>query len=206
MFSIFKNSFNSTPALFISGEIVYLRTPMADDYEAWAKLRHESKAFLTPWEPSWSADELSRAVYRQRILRVQQEIDADEAYSFFVIRKSDNQLLGGLNLNNIRRGAAEMASLGYWMGQAYAGQHYMSTAVRLAMKHAFGELKLRRIEAACLPNNHVSINLLESVGFRQEGLAREYLNIAGSWRDHILFALLAADQPRMNSNALKRCV
>ncbi len=159
-----------------------------------------------PWEPPWQLDELSRAAFRQRLRRGQRDMEADETYPFFLFRTSDRQLLGGLTLSNIRRGVAQMASLGYWMGQPYAGQHYMSAAVRLAMQFAFTKLELRRMEAACLPENASSIRLLTKIGFRQEGLARSYLNIAGSWRDHLLFGLLAADFNDIAQKAAERRV
>ncbi len=87
-----------------------------------------------------------------------------------------------------------MASLGYWMGAPFAGRGVMSNAVRQVCGLAFGSLALRRIEAACLPENAASVRLLEKTGFRREGLAREYLAIDGVWRDHLLFAKLASDQ------------
>jgi ribosomal-protein-alanine N-acetyltransferase len=79
------------------------------------------------------------------------------------------------------------------MGEPYAGQGYMSRAVRAAIAYGFEKQGLHRIEAACLPNNEPSKRLLERVGFRQEGYARAYLNINGQWRDHLLFALLETD-------------
>jgi [ribosomal protein S5]-alanine N-acetyltransferase len=191
--SFFRRSFSPVPALEIKGERVLLRTPEMNDFEPWAALRGGSRAFLTPWEPLWAADELDRAAYRQRMRRFYKDMDRDEAYPFFIFRAEDKMLLGGLTLGNVRRGAARMASLGYWMGENHAGQGYMSTAVRLATQFAFDRLDLRRIEAACLPENMPSIRLLEATGFRREGYAREYLNIAGIWRDHLLFALLKSD-------------
>lgn len=167
------------------------------DYDEWAALRQASRAFLTPWEPLWSVDELTRPAYRQRMRRFQKDIENDEAYPFFIFRVSDHRLVGGLTLSNVRRGAAQTASLGYWMGETFAGQGLMTKAVALTVGFAFDKLDLRRIEAACLPTNQVSIRLLERVGFRQEGFARQYLNIAGRWSDHLLFAMLAADRERL---------
>ncbi len=177
----------------IDGHAVFLRTPQMDDFQNWAHVRDESRSFLTPWEPRWSMDELSRHAFRRRIRQCQAELERDEAYPFFLFRASDTALLGGLTFGNVRRGAARAATLGYWMSERHAGQGYMSQGLRLALSFAFTRLDLRRIEAACLPENYASLHLLQATGFQQEGRAREYLNIDGRWSDHLLFALLASD-------------
>ena len=99
--------------------------------------------------------------------------------------------MGALTLSNVRRGVAQTATLGYWMGKPFARQGYMTGAVKLMLDVAFRHLWLHRIEAACLPSNQASIGLLGKCGFAPEGLARGYLKIAGEWRDHLLFARLA---------------
>ncbi len=177
----------------IRGDGVYLRLSELRDFPEWAELREKSRAFLTPWEPTWPVDDLTKASFRYRVRRHAEEMYRDEAYSFFVFREEDNALLGGLSLGHVRRGVAQAATLGYWMGEPYAGKGYMSAAVRAVIGYAFDKQGLHRIEAACLPNNEPSKRLLERVGFRQEGYARSYLNINGQWRDHLLFALLDSD-------------
>lgn len=181
------------PTLVLSTEGLLIRPPELDDYLSWAALREESRTFLMRWEPPWPEDDLTRPAFRRRIKRYQLEIDRDEAYPFFLFRAEDKQLLGGVTLGNIRRGAAQAGTLGYWMGERFAGHGYMRRAVTCISRYAFERLGLSRIEAACLPENEVSIRLLEKAGFMREGLARRYLNIAGERRDHLLFALLAED-------------
>jgi ribosomal-protein-alanine N-acetyltransferase len=178
------------PDLVIEGERHVLRPPRLEDHPAWSRLREESRAFLEPWEPLWPADDLTAAAYRARLRRYGRSIAEDAAYPFLLFNRADGALLGGLNLTQVRRGAASMASLGYWMGAAHAGQGHMTEAVRLALEAARTRLHLRRIDAACLPENAASIRLLTRNGFEREGFAREYLNIAGTWRDHILFGKL----------------
>ncbi|MDJ1157860.1 GNAT family protein [Chelatococcus sp. SYSU_G07232] len=180
----------------VRGEGVYLRAPQMADYEAWASLREASRAFLEPWEPIWPADDLTRPAFRRRVRRYAEEIRSDMAYPFFLFREADGVLLGGLTLGLVRRGVAQACTLGYWMGAAYARQGYMTHGVRAATRFAFSELGLRRIEAACLPSNEASIRLLEKAGFTREGYARRYLCIAGSWQDHLLYALLRDDPVR----------
>jgi ribosomal-protein-alanine N-acetyltransferase len=174
----------------IQGDGIYLRYPRIGDYAAWARLRGESREFLAPWEPVWADDELTRGSFRRRIKRYQKETRLDSAYVFFVLRKSDDALLGGCTLSNVRRGVTQCCTLGYWIGQKFARQGYMTAAVKALIPFVFRTLGLHRIEAACLVQNEASRNLLMRAGFSQEGLARRYLMINGQWADHLLFALL----------------
>ncbi len=174
----------------IRGAEVYLRYPRIHDYKAWAQLRHESRDFLTPWEPVWASDELTKGAFRRRIKRYQKESRLDSAYAFFVFRSADDALVGGCTLSNVRRGVTQASALGYWIGVRFARHGYMYDAVRALIPFVFSTLGLHRIEAACLPTNEASQNLLTKAGFRQEGIARRYLQINGEWRDHVLFALL----------------
>jgi ribosomal-protein-alanine N-acetyltransferase len=171
-----------------------LRAPQAGDYAAWSLLRMESRDFLTPWEPVWNEDDLTRTSFRLRVKRAAREIAADEAYSLFVLDARTDALLGGLTLGLVRRGVAQACTLGYWMGARHAGKGHMSEAVRGALRFAFQDLALHRVEAACLPSNEPSRRLLERVGFLHEGLARSYLRINGAWADHLLYAALASDR------------
>jgi ribosomal-protein-alanine N-acetyltransferase len=172
------------------GEGVSLRTPQATDHAEWAALREQSREFLTPWEPTWPADDLSRGAFRRRIRRYTEDLRTDQSYAFLIFRSADGRLVGGLTLANVRRGVAQAGSLGYWMGLPYVRQGYMTAAVRAVIPFAFGTLRLHRLEAACIPSNTASIRLLENTGFVREGYAREYLCINGIWQDHLLYGRL----------------
>lgn len=176
----------------LSGQRVYLRMPERGDWEAWASLRACSRRFLEPWEPSWPPDALSRLSYRARVARYAEDWRTDQAYNFFVFA-DDDALVGGIGLSNVRRGVSETASLGYWVGEPYARQGYMSAALPLVLDFSFERLRLHRVEAACLPTNVPSRALLTRAGFHQEGHARQYLCIEGKWQDHLLFAMLSGD-------------
>jgi ribosomal-protein-alanine N-acetyltransferase len=180
----------------VRGEGVYLRYPRMADYLQWSRLRGDSRAFLSPWEPAWSADELTKSAFRRRLKRYGKETRQDTAYAFFVFRKDDDALLGGCTLSNVRRGVTQCCALGYWIGERFARQGYMFSAVKALIPFIFSTLGLHRIEAACLPENAPSRSLLVKAGFREEGLARRYLQINGEWSDHVLFALLE-DEPRL---------
>lgn len=181
------------PQHIVSGQGITLRQPAMVDYQAWAELRTRSREHLTPWEPQWSRDELGRSAFRRRLRLYQREQREDQTFAFFLFRDSDNTLLGGLTLSNVRRGVTQAATLGYWLGLPHVGQGYMRRGVSAIIPFAFDELRLHRLEAACLPRNTASIAVLERNGFQHEGLARRYLKIDGHWQDHVLFALLADD-------------
>jgi ribosomal-protein-alanine N-acetyltransferase len=178
------------PALRLQGESIHVRPPVRGDWPAWAALRAASRDFLKPWEPSWTADALSRAAFRRRLARYALDWRDDEGYSFFIFHNMDGSLLGGIGLSNLRRGVAETASLGYWIGQSRARQGFMTEAVGLVLAYAFERLGLHRVEAACLPSNMPSRTLLTKLRFREEGYAKRYLCIDGRWQDHVLYALL----------------
>lgn len=169
---------------------VTARPPERGDWQEWSALRGESRRFLAPWEPTWPPDALSRGAFRRRLARYAADWRADQGYSFFLFRREDGRLVGGIGLSNVRRGVAESGSLGYWIGERFARQGYMTAGLDLVLRFAFERLRLHRVEAACLPHNAPSRRLLLKSGFREEGYAREYLCIDGRWQDHVLFALL----------------
>jgi [ribosomal protein S5]-alanine N-acetyltransferase len=175
---------------------VTLRTPTISDYPQWARLRELSRGFLTPWEPIWPADDLTKVAFRRRIRRYQRDVRSGTGYPFLVFSTDGETLLGGLTLSHIQRGVTQSGVLGYWMGAPYAGKGLMTAAVRALVEYAFDTLNLNRVEAACLPHNAASIRLLEKVGFTREGYARKYLCIDGRWQDHVLFGLVR-DDPRL---------
>ena len=180
----------SDPQPSVVGEGVILRTPQPTDYPEWAALREQSREFLTPWEPTWPADDLSRSAFRRRLRRYTEDLRTDQSYAFLIFRSADGRLVGGLTLANVRRGVAQAGSLGYWMGRPHTRHGYMTAAVRAVIPFSFGTLRLHRLEAACIPTNTASIRLLENTGFVREGYAREYLCINGIWQDHLLYGRL----------------
>ncbi|MGO9742894.1 MAG: GNAT family N-acetyltransferase [Roseiarcus sp.] len=181
----------------LEGRGLYLRPAAGIDFSAWASLRAESRAFLTRWEPTWPADDLTRSSFRRRVRRQNLEISRDEAYPFLIFDAATDVILGGVTLGGVRRGVAQTATLGYWMGARHAGKGVMTRAVGVVSRWGFQHLRLHRIEAACLPENAASRALLERNGFQYEGCARQYLRINGEWRDHMLFALLEHEASRL---------
>ena len=174
---------------------VYLRFPVQRDWRNWAALRAESRDFLAPWEPTWAYDALTRGAFRRRLKMYKTEMRQGVTYSFLILRRVDDVLLGGITLSNLRRGVAQSATLGYWIGSPHGNQGYMTDSLAAILEFAFSRIGLHRVEAACLPANEASRRLLLRSGFREEGYAREYLRISGRWQDHQLFAILRDNLP-----------
>ncbi len=185
---MFAFSFRGNTRAAIEGERVCLRHPELSDYREWADLRAASAEFLQPWEPRWPRDDLSRVAFRARLRRYNAEIAAGTGLPYFICRLSDGALLGGITLGHIRRGVSQSGQIGYWIGEEHASQGYMREAVNLTCQLAFTQFGLHRLEAACIPTNVRSANLLEKSGFEREGQLRSYLKIDGVWQDHILYS------------------
>ncbi|MWD27657.1 GNAT family N-acetyltransferase [Aquicoccus sp. SCR17] len=178
----------------IETERLTLRAPVHSDYRDWSALRLQSEGFLTPWEPTWADDHLSRRAFTNRVYWAQRSINSGSAYPLFLIRREDEVLVGAITLDNIRRGPAQAGTLGYWVGLNHARQGYMRETIEAVVHYAYRQLDLSRIEAACLPENAASRALLEKCGFKYEGVAQSYLQINGRWRTHVLYASLRADR------------
>jgi ribosomal-protein-alanine N-acetyltransferase len=190
-----RSSIGQDAGPIVRSRRLLLRPPQMFDYPAWAEVRQMSREHLTPWEPAWARDELTRAAFRRRVRHYQREIRDDLGYAFLIIGEADEVLHGGLTLSNVRRGVTQAATLGYWLGVRSTGRGYMREAVTAICGFAFERLRLHRVEAACLPHNQASVAVLEACGFVHEGLARRYLKIAGAWQDHKLYARLSDDPP-----------
>ena len=179
--------------LRLETERMVLRLPIHTDFQPWVDLRVESRAFLSPWEPVWAADHLSRKSFTNRVYWAQRASRNGTALPLFLIRR-DGAFLGAITLDNIRRGPAQSATIGYWIGQRFARQGYMREAIGALVHHTFTQLDLSRIEAACLPENAASRGVLERSGFKYEGVAQSYLQINGRWRNHVLYSNLRHDR------------
>ncbi|KFI28494.1 GCN5 family acetyltransferase [Haematobacter missouriensis] len=171
-----------------------LRLPVHSDFRAWSALRRDSAAFLVPWEPTWAPDHLARKAFTNRVYWSARAYANGTALPLFLIRRDDGVLVGAITLDNIRRGPAQCGVLGYWVGQPFARQGYMREAIDGVVTHAFTDLNLSRIEAACLPENAASRGVLEKAGFKYEGVAQSYLQINGRWRNHVLYSNLRHDR------------
>jgi [ribosomal protein S5]-alanine N-acetyltransferase len=173
------------------GERVFLRRPSASDEDEYCALLLASSAFHRRWmpRPPPGVDPAGPAAFR-RSLQLARRADGDR---LLLCRREDGAILGGFNLNAIVRGPFQSAYLGYWIGAPFRQQGYMRDGLPLVLKRAFGTLALHRVEANIQPHNAPSLALVRGAGFRCEGLARRYLKIAGRWRDHEHWVMLAED-------------
>lgn len=197
MFGFRRRTIIETPRLT-------LRLPQHGDYRDWASLREASVDFLTPWEPTWAEDHLSRRSFANRVAWSARAEAQRQALPMLLVRRHDQMILGGITLDNIRRGPALAATIGYWIGQPYARQGFMREAIEGMSHYAFTHMDLSRIEAACLPENVASRGALEKAGFKYEGVAQAYLQIHGRWRNHVLYALLRHDRRGRSDAGLPR--
>lgn len=167
------------------GMRVYLRKPEKGDVREFVRATKASVSMHRPWVfPALSADGFEE--YLERIQNSRHE-------GYFVCRKSDDALVGVVNLSEIVRGALQGAFVGYWGVAGMCGKGLMSEGLALVVEEAFGPLGLHRLEINVQPGNTRSIALAERVGFRKEGFSPRYLRINGTWCDHERWALVKED-------------
>ncbi len=164
---------------------VYVRAPRASDEQEFLALMRESRDFHRQWA-SAPTDPVRFAAYLEDCRR-------PDFAAFLVCRCADDQIVGFFNLSQITRGSLHSAYLGYAAVARYARQGYMREGLELVLRAAFVELALHRLEANIQPGNAASLALARGAGFRREGFSPRYLKIAGHWRDHERWALLADD-------------
>ena len=190
---LMKSATNPSFDPFLVNDPIYLRRAVASDHGAWAALREESRAHLVAWEQDWAPDEITSSSFRRRLRYYERQARKGAGLPLFIFQRANKTLIGGVTLNNIRYGAAQSATLGYWVGRPHIRRGFGAMAVNAMLHHAFDAIGLHRIEAACQSKNTASRRLLLKLGFVLEGTARDYLKINGAWRDHDLYAITARD-------------
>ena len=160
-----------------------IRPPIREDAAAFLAAVRRSRSLHTGWvsPPSTSA----------AFSRYLERVSSEEHRGFLVTHAADDRIVGVINLNNIIRGAFQSAFLGYYAFSGSTGEGLMEEGMRLVLQHAFRGLKLHRVEANIQPANTRSLALVRKCGFVREGYSRRYLKVAGRWRDHERWALLA---------------
>lgn len=141
------------PDIRLNGPRVHLRPPMMHHWSEWGALRLRNRDYLKSFEPSWRQEEFGQDYFRRRVEKQAEEWNLGRAHSFLIFKNDMGAILGGMNVNNICRGAAQYASLGYWIDETHQGQGLMAEALEVILAYGFKELKLQRMNAACLPHN-----------------------------------------------------
>lgn len=167
-----------------------LRLLNLSDWKSWAETRERNFDHLQPFEPIWTNDALSKEYFLKQVRAAEYEYDHGMGAMMLMVHKTTGEVIGGINLRNLRRGVAQMGTIGYWLAKEWGGAGRMTEAVNAMVKYGFDELELHRVEAACVPENHPSAAVLIRAGFVEEGFAKGYLHINGRWRDHRLFAIV----------------
>lgn len=180
--------------LNINTERCYLRLPKLNDFESWVNLRRKSEDFLSKWEPERDRNFYSMTLFRSRVKWAKKNFNEKKVIHAFIFRREDRLLIGAVTLDNVRRGAAQSGSIGYWLGEPFQKKGYMFEVVQALVFYVFKNFDLSRLEAATLPENQPSRSLLERVGFKYEGVSQSYLQISGRWRNHVMYALLRNDR------------
>ena len=190
----FLNAYSLKKNLFeITGQKVILRPPQYSDWKAWADERKKNKLYLQPWEPLWSINELERSSFVKRVRMFERLSHNDQAYSFLIFTSDNEDFIGEVNISNVQRGIIQSCSIGYWIAKDCEGKGMMSESLELVKEFIFNELKLHRIEAACLPHNMPSLKVLLKNGFIKEGTARKLLKINDKWQDHTVLSFILDD-------------
>ena len=190
----FLNAYSLKKNLFeITGQKVILRPPQYSDWKAWADERKKNKLYLQPWEPLWSINELERSSFVKRVRMFERLSHNDQAYSFLIFTSDNEDFIGEVNISNVQRGIIQSCTIGYWIAKDCEGKGMMSESLELVKEFIFNELKLHRIEAACLPHNMPSLKVLLKNGFVEEGTARKLLKINDKWQDHIVLSFILDD-------------
>lgn len=172
---------------------VVLRPPQPSDAGPWREARARNADWLRPWDATVPPGKRPRPqTYRTLARRLRQLARRGEAIPFVI--EVDGRFAGQVNVNNIVRGSAWFASIGYWVDQRYAGRGVVPRAVAMTIDHAF-DVGLHRIEICIRPENHNSLRVVEKLGIPEIGYAPRFLHIDGEWRDHRIFAITAEDCP-----------
>lgn len=173
------------------GRRVLLRPLVVTDFNAWRDVRRRNVDWLTKWEPSRPPgapdviEDRDAFAVRCNARQRERQLGAGFGFGIFV----DGSLSGEINLSSVQRGPFQSGSVGYWIDEARAGHGYMPESVVVTCRYAFEDLALRRIEIAIVPRNTASRRVVEKLGLREEGISRGYLEIDGTWEDHVRYGV-----------------
>jgi ribosomal-protein-alanine N-acetyltransferase len=189
------------PRIRLDAERTAIRPLTIDDATEFAAAVAANRRHTEPWEPIHAESHYTRAGQVETLRRDVEAWDMGTGYAFAVLdREHGDAIIGRIALGNVVRGAWRNATLGYWIAETAGGRGHGTTAARLICEFAFRHAGLHRVQPAVIPRNVRSIRVVEKAGFRREGRALKYLNIAGTWEDHDIFALTLEDWEARNGD------
>jgi len=164
------------------------------------EFQRRNRQHFAPWDPPTADSFYTLEAQAARVATGLAAFTNDTAYRYWLIDatraggarlpSSDVEVIGSLHFSQVSRGAFQSAMLGYALDEAHVGQGLMTEAITAGLEEMFSpRVNLHRVQAAYRPENGRSGRVLERLGFRREGLAPEYLYIAGAWRDHVVMSL-----------------
>ena len=188
-------SISVEPGMRLYGKRVMLRPLISTDFPQWTEVRIRNEQWLTPWEPlrasSLADPTRHRDAFTSRCATRDRERQVGSAYGFGLF--VDNAFAGEININNVVRGAFQCGVVGYWIDERHAGNRYITEGFAVISRFAFDELHLHRLEICIVPRNTNSRRVMEVLDIREEGVALRYLEINGTWEDHIRYAITAEE-------------
>jgi len=187
------------PVTLESGDLI-LRPIRYRDRTEWNSVRSRNAQWIGPWEATNPLPGSPLPSYAGMVRSLNQQARQDTALPFVITERqgglrSSPVIVGQLTVSSIIWGSARMATLGYWVDQARAGRGIAPASVAMATDHCFRVLGLHRMEINIRPENRPSLRVVQKLGFREEGLRKRYLHIAGEWADHLSFAITAEEVP-----------
>jgi len=181
------------PATLRHGEVT-VRPLKYGDANAWRTARRANADWLKPWDATVPPGGGDRpATFRALVRRLDRTARSGACMPFAI--DVNGRFAGQITVNNIVRGSAQFASVGYWLDRDVAGRGVMPTAVALVIDHCFRSAGLHRIEIAIRPENSNSLRVVEKLGIREVGYAPRFLHIDGAWRDHRIYAITVEECP-----------
>ena len=184
---------SSWPVWLTAGEVT-LRPLAYRDARAWRAVRRRNAAWLKPWDATVPPGADARpSSFRSLVWRLNRQARQGTTYPFAI--EVAGRFVGQVTVNNVVRGSAQFASVGYWLDREYAGRGIMPCAVAMVIDHCFFSAGLHRVEIAIRPENSNSLRVVEKLGLREVGFAPKYLHIDGAWRDHRIYAVTVEECP-----------
>ncbi|KHD26798.1 ribosomal-protein-alanine acetyltransferase [Vibrio caribbeanicus] len=181
----------STPQqVFEQDGDVTVRTAEPTDGKLISDYFTANRSHLKPWEPKREPAFYTESGWTQRLIKLNELHRMGLGYYLLILDTESGEMLGTISFSNISRFPFHACNVGYSLGQCAQGRGVMSRALKLAVRYMFSIQNIHRIMASYMPRNQRSEAVLNRLGFKREGFAKDYLLIDGKWEDHNLTSLI----------------